>query len=85
MREHFVNEKPKKKKTINQQKVPEGDWYCNRCKPNQQPQPQRKKRQAFVYSEEDEEEDNAEDEVEDEDDSDESDSSGLGGLFDDST
>lgn len=38
------------------QKVPEGDWFCSRCKPNQEPQPQKKKRQAFVYTEEDDEE-----------------------------
>lgn len=70
------------------QKVPEGDWYCNRCKPNQ-PAP-KKKRKTFVYSED--EDDNeveastaAEDESEDEEEEEESDDgSALDSLFTDS-
>lgn len=68
----------------NQQKVPEGDWYCSRCKPNQ-PMP-RKKRKTFVYSD-DENENEAEEstavEEESEEDSDD-DASALESLFSDS-
>lgn len=74
------------------QKVPEGDWFCNRCKPNQEPPPQKKKRQAFTYSEDEEdendaEEDEEEDEEEDgdeEEDAEESDESTLDSTFEDS-
>lgn len=62
------------------QKVPEGDWFCSRCKPNQQPAPQKKKRQAFVYSEDEDENEQEETTNESED----SDQSTLESLFDDS-
>lgn len=61
--------------------MPEGDWFCIRCKPDQEPL-QKKKRKTFVYTEEDEE---AEEDEKDYEESDEdSDQSTLESLFSDS-
>lgn len=66
------------------QKVPEGDWYCAKCKPNQQPQ---KKKRQFIYAEEEEEDDEEEEEDEENDNEDESESdeSTLESLFEEPT
>lgn len=72
---------------VNQQKVPEGDWYCSRCKPNEIAP--KKKRKTFVYSEDENEDDDDEDEEEDtvaeeESDDDSDNGSALESLFSDS-
>lgn len=71
----------------NLQKVPEGDWFCSRCKPNQ-PAP-KKKRKTFVYSED--EDDNeaeattaAEEDSEEEEEESDDDASALESLFSES-
>lgn len=50
--------------------MPEGDWFCSRCKPNQEPPTQRKKRQ-FAYTEEGDEEDEGDEDDEEENDAEE--------------
>lgn len=52
------------------QKVPQGDWFCPRCKPKEKPQtPVKKSRRIFDENETDEEmdEDDEEEEEEEED------------------
>lgn len=63
--------------------MPEGDWFCNRCKPNQQPLPQKKQRQVYTEEEDELEEDEEEDE-EDEEEESESEESTIEDFFEDS-
>lgn len=44
--------------------MPEGDWFCNKCEPNQE-QSQKKQRKTIVYTESDEESEEEESEEED--------------------
>lgn len=50
-----------------EQKVPEGDWYCAKCKPVEEVKPKKKRRQFVLYASDEESESEAESQEEEQD------------------